>query len=39
MKFELSSKTKKSLSEKIGVPYEELVQMEEKELNSHIEKK
>ena len=39
MSFELSSKTKKMLSEVIGIPYEELKKMDDEEIDAYIEKK
>lgn len=39
MSFELSSKTKKRLSEKIGIPYEKLIQMSDEEIKAFIEQK
>ena len=39
MSFELSSKTKKILSERIGIPYEKLIQMDDEEIEVFIEQK
>lgn len=39
MSFELSSKTKKILSERIGIPYEKLIQMDDEEIKTFIEQK
>ena len=39
MSFELSSKTKKILSERIGIPYEKLIQMDDEEIEAFIEQK
>ena len=39
MSFELSSKTKKILSERIGIPYEKLIQMDDDEIEAFIEQK
>ena len=39
MSFELSSKTKKMLSERIGIPYEKLIQMDDEEIEAFIEQK
>ena len=39
MSFELSSKTKKLLSKRIGISYDKLVQMDDEEIEAFIEKK
>lgn len=39
MSYELSNKTKKILSKRIGIPYEKLIQMEDEEIDAYIEKK
>ena len=39
MSYELSSKTKKMLSERIGIPYEKLLQMNDEEIDAFIEQK
>lgn len=39
MSYELSSKTKKMLSERIGIPYEKLLQMNDEEIDDFIEQK
>ena len=39
MSFELSSKTKKIISERIGIPYEKLIQMDDEEIEAFIEQK
>ena len=39
MSFELSSKTKKILSKRIGIPYDKLIQMDDEEIENFIEKK
>ena len=38
MSFELSSKTKKLLSKRIGISYDKLVQMDDEEIEAFIEK-
>jgi hypothetical protein len=37
--FKLSNKTKKLLSESIGIPYEKLRQMDDDEIDAYIEQK
>lgn len=37
--MKLSEETKKSISETVGIPYEELVNMDDKQIIAHIEKK
>ena len=39
MSLELSSKTKKILSERIGISYEKLIQMDDEEIEAFIEQK
>lgn len=39
MSYKLSSKTKELLSERIGIPYEKLIQMEDEEIEKFIEQK
>ena len=39
MSFESSSKTKKILSERIGIPYDKLIQMNDEEIEAFLEKK
>ena len=39
MSFELSNKTKKILSKRIGIPYDKLIQMDDEEIEAFIEKK
>lgn len=39
MSFKLSNKTKEILSNIIGIPYEELMQMEDEEIEAYIEQK
>lgn len=39
MSFKLSNKTKEILSNIIGIPYEELIQMEDEEIEAYIEQK
>ena len=39
MSFELSSKTKKILSKRIGIPYDKLIQMDDEEIEAFIEQK
>jgi hypothetical protein len=37
--FKLSNKTKELLSERIGIPYEKLMQMDDDEIDAYIEQK
>ena len=37
--YELSDETKKHLSEIIGIPYEQLIQMDNEEITAYIEQK
>ena len=39
MSFKISSKTKEILSKRIGIPYEKLIQMDDKEIEAYIEQK
>lgn len=39
MSFELSNKTKKILSKRIGIPYDKLIQMDDEEIEAFIERK
>lgn len=39
MSYKLSNKTKEIISKRIGIPYEELIQMEDEEIDAYIEKK
>ena len=39
MSFQLSDKTKELLSKRIGIPYEELIKMDDEEIEAYIEKK
>ena len=37
--YKLSDETKKHLSETIGIPYEQLIQMDDEEITAYIEQK
>ncbi len=39
MSFKLSNRTKEILSNKIGIPYEKLIQMNDEEIEAYIEQK
>ncbi|MBR1540050.1 MAG: hypothetical protein IJ629_02585 [Clostridia bacterium] len=39
MSYQLSKKTKEIISRKIGIPYEKLLEMDDEEIEAHIEKK
>ena len=39
MSFKLSNRTKEILSNKIGIPYEKLIQMDDEEIEAYIEQK
>ncbi len=39
MSYQLNEKTKKHVSERIGIPYEQLIHMDWEEIDKHIEKK
>lgn len=39
MSYRLSNKTKEIISNRIGIPYEKLIQMEDEEIDAYIEKK
>lgn len=39
MSYKLSRKTKEIISERIGIPYEKLIQMEDEEIEKYIEQK
>lgn len=39
MSFQLSNKTKELLSQRIGIPYEKLLQMDDEEIDAYIEQK
>lgn len=39
MSYKLSNKTKEIISNRIGIPYEKLIQMEDEEIDAYIEKK
>lgn len=39
MSYQLSDKTKELLSKRIGIPYEELIKMDDEEIEAYIEKK
>ena len=39
MSYKLSNKTKELLSERIGIPYEQLIKMDDEEIEDYIEKK
>lgn len=39
MSFELSETTKQIISRKVGIPYEQLLEMDDEEIEAHIEKK
>lgn len=39
MSYKLSNKAKELLSERIGIPYEKLIQMDDEEIDAYIEQK
>lgn len=39
MSYQLKEKTKQMLSERMGIPYEKLVEMTDEEIDSYIEQK
>ncbi len=39
MSYKLSNKTKEIISNRIGISYEKLIQMEDEEIDAYIEKK
>ena len=39
MSFELSEKTKKIISRKVGIPYEQLLEMDDEKIEKYIEQK
>lgn len=39
MSHQLSKMTKELLSKRIGIPYEQLIQMDDEEIEAHIERK
>lgn len=39
MSFKLSNETKEILSKRIGIPYEQLIRMDDEEIEAYIEQK
>ena len=39
MSFKISNETKEILSKRIGIPYEQLIRMDDEEIESYIEQK
>lgn len=39
MSYQLSNKTKELLSQRIGIPYDKLIQMDDEEIEAYIEQK
>lgn len=39
MSYQLSNKTKELLSKRIGIPYEQLLQMDDEKIDKYIEEK
>lgn len=39
MSYQLSDKTKEIISRKVGIPYEQLIEMDDEDIEKYIEKK